>query len=130
VQRQVDRVVNKVRRRIDNVLFVQGWLENHVTKTVEYVNIPRIARRPSKKYCDSMINDHFLHRFHRLAILIQRPTVFHSGLKTSLFCKSVPPQPSFSSPGLTPPISLTAFYTDTAEHIDFFYFLVFLFFTC
>jgi len=55
----VDRVVNKVRRRIANLLFVQGWLENHVTKTVEYVNIPRIARRPSKKYCDSrsLFND-------------------------------------------------------------------------
>jgi len=30
------------------------------------------------------------------------PSFFHSRLKISLFYKSFPPQPSFSSPGLTP----------------------------
>jgi len=54
------------------------------------------------------------------------PSLFHSRLKTFLFCKSFPPQPSFSSSKLTPRIP--PLFTDTSEHrpIRFFRFLVFL----
>jgi len=37
------------------------------------------------------------------------PSLFHSTIKTFLFYKSFPPQPSFSSSGLTPRISRTAY---------------------
>jgi len=37
------------------------------------------------------------------------PSLFHSRLKTSLFCKSFPPQPTFSSPGLNPRIPRTVY---------------------
>ena len=54
------------------------------------------------------------------------PSLFHSRLKTFLFCKSFPSQPSFSSSKLTPRIP--PLFTDTSEHrpIRFFRFLVFL----
>jgi len=37
------------------------------------------------------------------------PSLFHTRLKTFLFCKSFPPQPSFFSSGLTPWVSRTAY---------------------
>ena len=37
------------------------------------------------------------------------PSLFHSRFKTFLFCKSFPPQPSFSSSGLTPRIPQTVY---------------------
>ena len=37
------------------------------------------------------------------------PSLFHSRLKTFLFYKSFPPQPTFSSPGLTPWIPRTVY---------------------
>jgi len=43
------------------------------------------------------------------------PSIFHSRLKSFLFCKSFPPQPSFFSPGLT-----HGLFADTPEHIPFF----------
>ena len=51
--------------------------------------------------------------------------IFHSRLKTFLFCRSVPPQPSFSSSELTPRIPRTVCRYFWAY--PFFYFLVFLF---
>jgi len=59
-----------------------------------------------------------------ILITISIPSSTHSfspGLKP-LFSAN----PSFSSSGLTPLIS-RGLFTDTSEHISFFYFLVFLF---
>ena len=59
------------------------------------------------------------------------PSLFHSRLKTFLFCKSFPPQPSSSSSPLTPRI-ICGLFTNTSEHIRFFpfYFLYFRLFSC
>ena len=51
------------------------------------------------------------------------PSLFHSRLKTFLFCKSFPPQPSFSSSKLTPRIP--PLFTDTSEHRPISFFLNF-----
>ena len=53
------------------------------------------------------------------------PSLFHSRLKTFLFSKSFPPQPSFSSSGLTQRIPRTVYrYCD----LSIFVFLLFFFF--
>ena len=54
---------------------------------------------------------------------IPSPSLFHSRLKTFLFWKSFLPQPSFSSTGLTPRITVTS------EHSPFLVFSFFLFST-
>jgi len=48
-------------------------------------------------------------------------SLFQSTHKTFLLCKSLPPQPSFSSSGLTPRIP-RGLFTDTSEHIRFLHF--------
>jgi len=62
-----------------------------------------------------------------LTLVFHHPSLFHSRLKTFLFCKSFRPQPLFSSSGLTTWISRTVYWHFWAY--PFFYFLVFLFST-
>ena len=55
-----------------------------------------------------------------ILIIISIPSFPHSfvpGLNLPFFCKSYPPQPSFSSSRLTPRIP--GLFTDTSEHIRF-----------
>jgi len=53
------------------------------------------------------------------------PSLFHSRIKTFIFCKSFPLYPSFPSSGLTAWIPRTV--TDTSEHIRFYFLLLFFY---
>jgi len=58
---------------------------------------------------DRRVHWHYFHRLTTLIIHHPSTQILHSRLKTFPFCKSFPPQPFFSSSGLTPWIPRTVY---------------------
>ena len=83
---------------------VNNYSKNSSNKHSHFFPFPKTTPIPISTHSEVQAQQYF-NKHSPLSSSIT-PSLFHSRLKTFLFCKSFPPQPTFSSFGLTPRIRI------------------------